>query len=129
MPNTSTVSQLPYSGDLVSPSVAGLVAANPYLGLLKHNVVVRRASYQANNKVTLVSGGGSGHEPAHAGFVGDGMLDAVAAGQIFASPSAVQIDHAMDAVIRQGYLGDCQELHGRRAAFWPCCREGESRWR
>lgn len=49
----------------------------------------RRSSY--DDKVTLISGGGSGHEPAHAGYLGEGALDVVVAGEIFASPSASQI--------------------------------------
>lgn len=46
----------------------------------------------------MVSGGGSGHEPTHAGFVGEGALDAIAAGAIFASPSTKQIYSAIKAV-------------------------------
>lgn len=44
-----------------------------------------------HDKVILVSGGGSGHEPAHAGYLGEGALDIVVAGEIFASPSASQV--------------------------------------
>ena len=66
-------------------------------------------------KVSLVSGGGSGHEPAFAGFVGDGLLDAAVAGTVFASPSAQQIYHTISAidgrsgilVIVMNYTGDC----------------------
>ncbi|WP_332842912.1 dihydroxyacetone kinase subunit DhaL [Paraclostridium sp. AKS73] len=47
------------------------------------------------NKVSLISGGGSGHEPAHAGFVGKGMLDAAVCGDVFASPSQIQIYNAI----------------------------------
>ncbi|PRT54670.1 Dihydroxyacetone kinase 2 [Wickerhamiella sorbophila] len=101
--------------DLVSTSLDGLVSANPSLAHLNHNVVVYRPSYKSNpEKVTLISGGGSGHEPTHTGFIGEGMLDAVAVGQIFASPTAVQIEHALDAVsspkgtliIVKNYTGD-----------------------
>jgi dihydroxyacetone kinase len=49
------------------------------------------------NKVTLISGGGSGHEPAHAGYIGEGMLDAAVCGDVFASPSQVQIYQAIKA--------------------------------
>lgn len=52
------------------------------------NVLYRQ---QSTAKVLLLSGGGSGHEPAHAGYLGDGMLDVCVAGQIFASPSASQV--------------------------------------
>ncbi|KAL5331495.1 hypothetical protein ACEPPN_001026 [Leptodophora sp. 'Broadleaf-Isolate-01'] len=51
----------------------------------------------ASTKVLLLSGGGSGHEPAHAGFVGEGMLDVAVAGNVFASPSASQIFKALKA--------------------------------
>lgn len=47
------------------------------------------------NKVTLISGGGSGHEPAHAGFVGEGMLDVAVCGDVFASPSTIQVYNAI----------------------------------
>ncbi|MGQ0452181.1 dihydroxyacetone kinase subunit DhaK, partial [Bacillus sp. SS-TM] len=47
------------------------------------------------NKVTLISGGGSGHEPAHAGLVGKGMLDAAVCGDVFASPSQIQVYQAI----------------------------------
>lgn len=50
-----------------------------------------RRTDQSNDKVILISGGGSGHEPAHAGYIGEGALDVVVAGEIFASPSASQI--------------------------------------
>jgi dihydroxyacetone kinase len=50
------------------------------------------------NKVLLFSGGGTGHEPAHVGFVGTGMLDVAVAGSIFASPSAAQVLAALSAI-------------------------------
>ena len=46
----------------------------------------------------LLAGGGSGHEPAYAGYIGDGMLDIAVAGQIFASPSATQVEAGLKAV-------------------------------
>lgn len=49
-------------------------------------------------RVTLLSGGGSGHEPAHAGFVGPGLLDAAICGNIFASPNVAQIRRGLDLV-------------------------------
>ncbi len=48
-----------------------------------------------NKKVILISGGGSGHEPAHAGFVGEGMLDVAVCGDVFASPSTIQVYNAI----------------------------------
>src|SRR5450755_1319517 len=58
---------------------------------------VRRRSLK-DGKVALISGGGSGHEPLHAGFVGLGMLDAACAGQIFTSPTPDQMVAAAEAV-------------------------------
>ena len=56
-------------------------------------------------KVSLLSGGGSGHEPAHSGYVGEGMLAAAVCGDIFASPSTKQIQTACEAVkSEQGYI-------------------------
>ena len=55
------------------------------------NEVIVRDGAPIDGKVGIVSGGGSGHEPTHAGFVGDGMLDGAAAGEIFTSPTADQL--------------------------------------
>ena len=55
--------------------------------------------------MTLISGGGSGHEPAHAGFVGEGMLDAAVCGDVFASPSQIQVYQAIrETKSRKGTL-------------------------
>ncbi|MEN8113386.1 MAG: dihydroxyacetone kinase subunit DhaK [Actinomycetota bacterium] len=75
---------------------------------------VCRTDSPVNGKVALVSGGGSGHEPLHTGFVGPGMLDAAIPGAIFTSPSATQIHDAAAAVatdagvlfIVKNYTGD-----------------------
>lgn len=76
------------------------------------NVLVR--SEKKEGKVALVSGGGSGHEPAHGGFVGKGMLDAAVAGAVFTSPTPDQVEGAIRAVatdagvllIIKNYTGD-----------------------
>lgn len=65
----------------------------------EHNLISRRT--KAENKVGLVSGGGSGHEPLHAGFVGAGMLDVAVCGAVFASPTATQV-HAGTALADSG---------------------------
>jgi len=75
---------------LVPRALKSLVAANPFLSLIEAERVV------LNNKldrscVSVISGGGSGHEPSWSGFVGDGLLSAVACGDIFASPSMKQV--------------------------------------
>ncbi|SCP97949.1 dihydroxyacetone kinase subunit DhaK [Anaerobium acetethylicum] len=68
----------------------GIAMAHPELAFdAKFKVVKKKEINQ--QKVSLISGGGSGHEPAHAGFVGTGMLDAAVCGDVFASPSQIQI--------------------------------------
>lgn len=67
-----------------------LVTRNSHMALDEPNRVVYNVSHPPN-QVTIVSGGGSGHEPAWSGFVGDGMLSAAVCGDIFASPSTKQI--------------------------------------
>ena len=71
--------------------ISGMVKAYPhYLTKLNcGNVVVR--TEKKSGKVALISGGGSGHEPAHGGYVGTGMLDAAVAGAVFTSPTPDQI--------------------------------------
>jgi triose/dihydroxyacetone kinase / FAD-AMP lyase (cyclizing) len=80
--------------DVVLEMCHGMVLAHPELELLKKYKVIKRKQTQAD-KVTLISGGGSGHEPAHAGFVGEGMLDAAVCGDMFASPSQIQVYQAI----------------------------------
>ena len=84
--------------DIVTEMLDGVVAAHPEtLRRLKGwNVIVRREIRPG--KVTLLSGGGSGHEPAQAGYVGKGMLDAAVAGEIFTSPAPDPIKAALDAI-------------------------------
>ena len=71
-----------------------MVMAHPELELLKKYKVIKKKEMN-ENKVTLISGGGSGHEPAHAGLVGKGMLDAAVCGDVFASPSQIQVYQAI----------------------------------
>ncbi|KAJ6261277.1 Dihydroxyacetone kinase [Drechslerella dactyloides] len=75
---------------VVERALECMVAINPSLRLIESHKVVYNWP-KKEDKVALISGGGSGHEPAHAGFVGDGMLDVAVAGDIFASPSTAQI--------------------------------------
>jgi dihydroxyacetone kinase len=75
-------------------------------------------SHVDKNKVALVSGGGSGHEPAHAGFVGDGMLDAAVCGDVFASPSVAAVLAAIRHVTGQpGCLLIVKNYTGDRLNF------------
>lgn len=94
--------------------IQGLVKAFP--GYVKKldcgNVIVR--SEKKRNKVALISGGGSGHEPAHAGYVGTGMLDCAVPGAVFTSPTPDQIYEGIKAIatpegvlmIIKNYTGD-----------------------
>ena len=81
--------------DLVPESLAGLQAAHPDLVRIdteQNNVIRKDAPKQG--KVGLISGGGSGHEPMHGGYVGMGMLDAACAGNVFTSPVPDQMEAA-----------------------------------
>lgn len=76
---------------LVLASLKGSVALNPTLRLHPPSRTVYIAHPEPSTQIALVAGGGAGHEPAHAGFTGRGMLTASVSGDIFASPSAKQI--------------------------------------
>ena len=98
---------------VVPEMCSGIVMAHPELAFdAKYKFVHKKEINKG--KVTLISGGGSGHEPAHAGYVGKGMLDAAVCGDVFASPSQVQIYKAIcktasDAgtlLIIKNYSGD-----------------------
>lgn len=94
--------------------IQGLVKAYPqYLKKLDgYNVVVR--ANKKEGKVALISGGGSGHEPAHAGYVGEGMLDAAVAGPVYTSPASDAILEGIKAIatdkgvlmVIKNYTGD-----------------------
>lgn len=101
--------------DVVVEALQGMAAAHPDLIKVHYdpNYIVR-ADAPVKNKVALVSGGGSGHEPMHGGFVGMGMLDAAAPGAVFTSPTPDQIFETTSAVdggagvlhIVKNYTGD-----------------------
>ncbi len=76
-------------GNVVSELLAGMAKAYPELKYTEKLEVISRK--EKSKKVGIVSGGGSGHEPAHAGYVGKGMLDAAVAGNVFSSPSPDRI--------------------------------------
>lgn len=76
---------------VVSEMLEGLAMAEPGLVYAGEGIEVIGRKEKTDGKVGLVSGGGSGHEPAHAGYVGKGMLDAAVAGNVFASPSPDRI--------------------------------------
>lgn len=106
---------------VVPEMCSGIAAAHPELELLpKYKVIKRR---HMSDKVALISGGGSGHEPAHAGFVGKGMLDAAVCGDVFASPSQIQVYQAIKScankegilLIIKNYSGDMMNF--KNAAY------------
>ncbi|KAL5041500.1 hypothetical protein BDW71DRAFT_191759 [Aspergillus fruticulosus] len=77
---------------LVHAALNSLTLTNPSLAFdFENKIIFRRPDVVRKGKVAIISGGGSGHEPAFAGYVGQGLLDASAAGTIFASPNAEQI--------------------------------------
>ena len=103
-----------HPNDVVSEMLMGLSKANPNVVYAGEGVEVISRREKKNGKVGLVSGGGSGHEPAHAGYVGYGMLDAAVAGNVFASPSPDRIIEGIKAadsgagvlLIIKNYSGD-----------------------
>jgi dihydroxyacetone kinase-like protein len=100
--------------DIVSEALRGMAAAHPELRVDLPNKIIYRRTVPVAGKVGLVSGGGSGHEPLHGGFVGTGMLDAACAGEVFTSPVPDQILEATKNVdggagvlhIVKNYTGD-----------------------
>uniref|UniRef100_A0A670Z384 Triokinase/FMN cyclase n=1 Tax=Pseudonaja textilis TaxID=8673 RepID=A0A670Z384_PSETE len=87
-------------------SLIGIVACNPNLQLLSgHRVAIRSDLENIEGKVALISGGGSGHEPAHAGYIGRGMLTAVVAGPVFTSPAVGSILAAIRTVKQARAVG------------------------
>ncbi len=103
-----------HPNDVVTDMLTGLVKSDPSLRYLGAEYEVVCRAEKTVGKVGLVSGGGSGHEPAHAGYVGRGMLDAAVAGNVFASPSPDRIIEGIKAadggagvlLIVKNYSGD-----------------------
>ena len=100
--------------DVISESLAGFAAAHSDLVQLYVNPNFLTRQNKASNKVAIISGGGSGHEPLHAGYIGYGMLDAACPGHVFSSPSPDQMLAAAEAThagkgilfIVKNYAGD-----------------------
>jgi triose/dihydroxyacetone kinase / FAD-AMP lyase (cyclizing) len=100
----------------VEEMMQGLLAIHGGLALLsEHHVLLRVDAQEVRDRqVALISGGGSGHEPAHAGYIGAGMLSAAVAGEVFTSPSPESVFAAIQAVggkpgvllIVKNYTGD-----------------------
>jgi dihydroxyacetone kinase-like protein len=99
--------------EVLADALKGVAAAHPELAVDFADRVVARATTKPG-KVALISGGGSGHEPLHSGFVGPGMLDAACAGEVFTSPTPDQMLAAVQTVntgagalfIVKNYTGD-----------------------
>ncbi|SFR70708.1 dihydroxyacetone kinase, N-terminal domain [Halogeometricum rufum] len=84
--------------DYVDEMLEGMVAAYPdRVRRLDGTKVLVRSDAPVDGKVGVVSGGGSGHEPTHAGYIGDGMLDGAAAGEVFTSPTADELNEMVRA--------------------------------
>ncbi|WP_180115410.1 dihydroxyacetone kinase subunit DhaK [Acinetobacter sp. YH12140] len=107
--------------NIVIEMCKGFVLAHPELAFNEsHKIITRK---EKHNNVALISGGGSGHEPAHAGFVGTGMLDAAVCGDVFASPSQIQVYKALQQVatdkgvlmIIKNYSGDMMNFQNGAA--------------
>lgn len=102
---------------VVNEMCKGIVLAHPELVLSEKYKIIKRKRLN-KDKVSLISGGGSGHEPAHAGFVGTGMLDAAVCGDVFASPSTIQVYNSIletrsnkgTLLIIKNYSGDCMNF-------------------
>lgn len=107
---------------LVREMCQGIVIAHPELAFNSKYKIIRKKELN-RDKVTLISGGGSGHEPAHAGFVGKGLLDAAVCGDVFASPSQIQVYQAIKEsasqkgtlLIIKNYSGDIMNF--KNAAY------------
>lgn len=100
--------------DVLNEQLAGLAKAHPSLTLHQDPVYVTRVDAPIAGKVALLSGGGSGHEPMHCGYIGQGMLSGACPGEIFTSPTpdkifecAMQIDGGEGVLlIIKNYTGD-----------------------
>src|SRR6201994_3191801 len=102
--------------DVVEEMLVGLAVLQPGCARLPgHKALIRLDAAEAREKqVAVLSGGGSGHEPAHAGYLGAGMLSAAVAGEVFTSPSSDAVFAAIRAVagkpgallIVKNYTGD-----------------------
>ena len=96
----------------------GIAKAHPEVEFVEKYKLIKKKNINAD-KVSLISGGGSGHEPAHAGYVGKGMLDCAVCGDIFASPSQIQVYNAIKEcatdkgvlLVIKNYSGDCMNFN------------------
>ncbi|KAK4054827.1 hypothetical protein OIV83_000751 [Microbotryomycetes sp. JL201] len=115
---------------LVSDALAGLAFVNPAIKVQGTTAILRELDA---DHVSLMCGGGSGHEPAHAAFVGKGMLSAAVCGQVFASPNAKQVEQALDnlsttkgtLIVTKNYTGDVLQF-GLAKERWSATHLGQN---
>ncbi len=115
---------------LVHDAIDGILYSNKHNNLARLDVdprirIVTRSDWQ-QDKVAIISGGGSGHEPAHAGFIGKGMLTAAVCGDVFASPS---VDAVLNAIVHvtgeKGCLVIVKNYTGDRLNFGLACEKAK----
>lgn len=107
---------------VVKEMCKGFVSAHPDIEFIDKYKILKKKEIN-RQKVTLISGGGSGHEPAHGGFIGKGMLDVAVCGDVFASPSQIQVYHSIlsapsdkgTLLIIKNYSGDMMNF--KNAAY------------
>ncbi len=115
---------------LVNDAIEGILLSAPHGNLVKLDIdpairVVARGDWD-KSRVAVISGGGSGHEPAHAGFVGKGMLTAAVCGDLFASPSVDAVLNAIVAVTGdRGCLLIVKNYTGDRLNFGPAAEKAK----
>jgi dihydroxyacetone kinase len=105
--------------NLVIEMCEGMIKAHPDKLAFNPKYKIIRRKNPNSSKVSLISGGGSGHEPSHGGFVGTGMLDAAVCGDVFASPSTIQVYQSIletksdkgTLLIVKNYSGDCMNFN------------------
>ena len=101
------------AADVEEEMIEGFIAANRQVRRLDDSNIILKRNFNSD-KVSILSGGGSGHEPAHLGYIGFGMLDCVVCGPIFTSPTPADFLKAIEAVhtdkgvlcIIKNYSGD-----------------------
>ncbi len=117
---------------LVNDAIEGVILSSPYANLVKLDIdpairVVARSDWD-KSRVAVISGGGAGHEPAHVGFVGKGMLTAAVCGDLFASPSVDAVLNAIVAVTGdRGCLLIVKNYTGDRLNFGLAAEKARSR--
>lgn len=116
--------------NVVEEMLQGFAVLSPSVARLSGHKVMLRADADAvrDRQVAIISGGGSGHEPAHAGYIGAGMLSAAVAGEVFTSPDTDSVLAAIRALAgKPGALLVVKKLHWCSPQLRPCRRNGSLR--